>query len=104
MSEVKHFTEENFDRETAEGLFLVDFWAEWCGPCRSLSPVLDQVAEAVKGKAVVGKVNIGESQELAKRFGVRSIPSLFIVKDGKVVKQLSAPLDKTSLIKALELE
>ena len=103
MGEVKHLTEENFDGETENGLVLVDFWAEWCGPCNTLSPILEQVAEDVKGKASVCKVNVGEAPELAKRFGIRSIPTMHILKDGKIVRTLSGVVDKSALINALEL-
>ena len=103
MSEVKHLNEENFDAETAEGIVLVDFWAEWCGPCKMLSPILDQIAAEVGDKAKIVKVNAEESQNLAKRFAVRSIPALFVMKDGEIVKNLPGVQDKAALINALEL-
>jgi thioredoxin 1 len=66
---------------------LVDFWAEWCAPCRMLSPTIDQIAEEYDGKVTVGKINIDEEPELAQRFGVMSIPTLILFKDGSVVSR-----------------
>ena len=103
MSKVLYLNDENFDAETAEGIVLVDFWAEWCGPCKMLSPILDQIAEEIDGKAKVVKINAEESMNLAKRFSVRSIPALYVMKDGEIVKNLPGVHDKTALIKALDL-
>ena len=66
---------------------LIDFWAPWCGPCRMMGPIIEQLAEEYEGKAKVGKVNVDEEGELSQAFGVMSIPSIVLVKDGKVVKQ-----------------
>jgi thioredoxin 1 len=82
-------TNGNFDEETkrAESPILVDFWAEWCGPCRMVAPVLEQLAADYKGKARVGKVNVDEHSGIASRYGVQSIPTLLLFKQGKVVEQ-----------------
>ncbi len=101
MSEVKHLTEANFEESTSKGLALVDFWAEWCGPCRMLGPILDQVAKEIGDKAMIGKVNVDEAQQLAIKFGVRNIPAIFIMKDGQVVKQFTGPQDRMTLLKTL---
>ncbi len=101
MGDVKHWDANNFDAETSKGLVLVDFWAEWCGPCRSLGPILDQVAKEIGDKAVIGKVNVDEAQQLAVKFGVRNIPAIFIMKDAQVVKQFNGIQDKTTILKAL---
>jgi thioredoxin 1 len=79
-------TRENFNREVMESDLpvLLDFWAPWCGPCRMVGPIIDQLSEEVEGKAKVGKVNVDEQAELAAAFRVSSIPTLAVVKDGKV--------------------
>ena len=104
MAEIT-LTKENFETEVinSELPVLVDFWAEWCGPCKMLSPILDQIAEEIDGKAKVIKINAEESMNLAKRFAVRSIPALYVMKDGEIVKNLPGVQDKAALIKALEL-
>ena len=81
-----HFDQETFDAALAEGkLMMVDFWAEWCGPCRMLGPVVDKLAEEYQGKAIMGKVNVDEERELAIRYGVMSIPTVIFFKDGKEI-------------------
>ena len=81
-----HFSKEGFDKALSEGkLMMVDFWASWCGPCKMLAPVIDDLAEKYAGKAVVGKVNVDEEQELAIRYGVMSIPTVIFFKDGKEI-------------------
>ena len=81
-----HFNQESFDKALSEGkLMMVDFWADWCGPCKMLAPVIDGLAAQYAGKAVVGKVNVDEEQELAIRYGVMSIPTVIFFKDGKEI-------------------
>ena len=85
---VQHFTAETFEQAVTGGqVVLVDFWAPWCGPCRMIAPVIEQVAEEFAGRAAVGKVNVDEEPELAQRFSVMSIPTLIVLKDGKLVEQ-----------------
>ena len=83
----KNITKENFSTEVlgTDKPVLLDFWASWCAPCRMLAPSIDQLSEQYAETAVIGKVNIDEQQELAQRFGVMSIPSVFVLKGGKVV-------------------
>ena len=82
-------TEQNFEEEVlrAKQPVLIDFWAPWCGPCRMMGPIIEQLAEEYEGKAKVGKVNVDEEGELSQAFGVMSIPTIVLVKDGKIVKQ-----------------
>lgn len=88
MAELK-ITRENFENEVMKSNIpvLIDFWAPWCGPCRMMEPIIEQLAEEYEGKAKVGKVNVDEEGELSQAFGVMSIPTIVLVKDGKVVKQ-----------------
>ena len=85
---VKTITSENFEQEVlkAEKTVLIDFWAEWCGPCRMLSPVVDQVAEEMGDQIIVGKVNVDEQPVLAQKFNIMSIPTLLVFKNGSVVQ------------------
>ena len=85
---IKHFTDENFETEIEEGVTLVDFHANWCGPCRMLAPVLEQVAKEVKGKASVGKIDIDNAQKTAAHFQITSVPTMILFKDGKEVNRL----------------
>lgn len=96
-------TSENFATETASGVALVDFWAEWCGPCKMLTPVIDELAADFAGKATVGKVNVDSERDLAAKFRVQGIPAIFILKDGDVVQTFvgTADANKASLAAAL---
>lgn len=88
MAELK-ITRENFENEVMKSNIpvLIDFWAPWCGPCRMMGLIIEQLAEEYEGKAKVGKVNVDEEGELSQAFGVMSIPTIVLVKDGKVVRQ-----------------
>lgn len=88
MSELR-ITKDNFEKEiiNSELPVLLDFWAPWCGPCRMIAPVIAQVAEKYAGKAKVGKVNVDEENDLAAAFGIVSIPTLVVLKGGKVVSR-----------------
>ena len=88
MAELK-ITRENFENEVMKSDIpvLIDFWAPWCGPCRMMGPIIEQLADEYEGKAKVGKVNVDEEGELSQAFGVMSIPTIVLIKDGKVVKQ-----------------
>ena len=81
-----NITKENFNKEVMESQVpvLLDFWAPWCGPCRMVAPIIDQLSREVEGKAKVGKVNVDEQAELAAAFRITSIPTLAVIKDGKV--------------------
>ena len=88
MSKYIELTNENFDKTVNEGVSLVDFWAPWCGPCKMLAPVIDELAKDFDGKANICKVNSDEQADLASKYGVRSIPTMLFIKDGEVVDQL----------------
>ncbi len=102
MAEVKHLDGTNFAEATSSGVALVDFWAEWCGPCKMLGPIIEEVAQEIGDKAVVAKVDVDQAQQLAAQFNVRSIPAIFILKDGQVVNQFVGLQDKTTLVQAIK--
>ena len=94
MGKYIELTQANFDETVASGVSMVDFWAPWCGPCRMLAPVIDELAEEFEGKANICKVNTDEEQDLAVKYGVRSIPTIVFVKDGEVVDQMVGAASK----------
>jgi thioredoxin 1 len=85
---IKHLTDDNFEKEIGKGVTLVDFHANWCGPCRMLAPVLEEVAKEVKGKAAIGKVDIDSEQNVASKFQITSVPTMILFKNGKEVNRL----------------
>ena len=85
---IKKIDESNFESEIASGVTLVDFYADWCGPCRMLGPVLEQVSSDVKGKAVVAKIDIDQAQKVTEDLQITSVPTLILFKDGKEVKRI----------------
>lgn len=95
-----HIDDSEFEAKVlgGSGAFLVDFWAEWCGPCRQLSPILDEIAKDREGKITVVKVNIDKNPATPQKFGVRGIPTLIIFKDGKAVSTKVGSLPKSKLL------
>ncbi len=98
------FTKENFETEVAgsDKPVLIDFYADWCGPCRMMGPVVEELAKEYDGKIKVGKVNVDEQPELASKFGVMSIPYFAFVKGGRVVEDELGAIPKERLVKKLE--
>ncbi len=90
MPETLHLTEQNFDEALVanQGLLMLDFWAEWCGPCLAIAPVLEELAEASEGRVTLMKVNVDENHGLAVRYVIRSIPTIVFFKDGAVVDRV----------------
>lgn len=91
----------NFDNTISNGVTLVDFWAEWCGPCRVQIPILDEVSDEIGDKAVVGKVNVDEELELAQKFGIQSIPTLILFKDGAPIDIMVGIQQKEALVEKI---
>ncbi len=101
----KVITAENFNEEVVQGSLpvLLDFWAEWCGPCRMLAPVVAEIAQEKAGALVVGKVNVDEERELAARFSIESIPTVLLLRQGKVVAKSVGYVAKEQLCRSLGL-
>ena len=97
-------TDANFDETIREGVVLVDFWATWCPPCRTQGPIVERVALAYKGKAVVGKLDVAKNPKTPARFGIEAIPTLIIFKDGKKVEQFVGVQTEEKLKAALDAQ
>jgi thioredoxin 1 len=96
--------EQNFDETLAahDGLLMVDFWAEWCGPCKAIAPILEDLARESAGTVTLAKVNVDENHGLAARYGIRSIPTVLFVRQGKVVDQVIGAVPKAKLKEKLD--
>ena len=100
----KEFSAENFELEVIKSSkpVLVDFWAEWCGPCRQIAPTVDEIASDYKNTAIVGKVNVDHHPTIASTYGIRSIPSILVFSKGEVQQQIVGAVGKTELSDALD--
>ena len=92
-----NLNKDNFEQSISSGVALVDYWAEWGGPCKMQLPIIEEFSSEMEGKATIGKVNVDEELELAQSFGIQSIPTLILFKDGKPVKKLVGLHSKESL-------
>lgn len=103
MSQIQHVNDNNFYDHVlkSEQPVLVDFWAEWCGPCKALGPVLDELSNEVSGKAKIVKLNVDESRELAAKYGVRGIPTMIFFKNGQIVSTLVGNQPKDVILKSI---
>ena len=98
------FTDQSFNKEVVQADIpvLIDFWAVWCGPCKAIAPVIEEIAVEYDGKVKVGKLDVDQNQKTAMQYGVRSIPTILIIKSGEVVSQIIGAVPKENIIKALD--
>ncbi|MBI9067786.1 MAG: thioredoxin [Salinivirgaceae bacterium] len=98
---IKILSSKNFKLQTAKGLVLVDFWAPWCGPCKMMTPVLNEMAEQDSHTVTIAKVNVDNQQQLAQKFKIRSIPTMMLFKDGKEIKRFAGVKTRKFLLKEM---
>lgn len=101
---IKELDQQTFESEIQQGVTLVDFWAPWCGPCRMQAPILEQVAAQIGDRACIAKLNVDDHPQIAARYGIRSIPTLILFKDGRPVRQFVGVQPEHVLVSAIEAE
>ncbi|MBI2185673.1 MAG: thioredoxin [Acidobacteria bacterium] len=99
---LKTLTDSNFDQEIRSGVTLVDFWAEWCGPCRRIAPIVEQLAGEYEGRATIAKLNVDENPNVPGRFMIRGIPTLLLFKNGQLADTLVGLAPKETIAQMLE--
>jgi len=99
---IEHLTAQNFAHKTKNGVVLVDFWADWCMPCKMMAPILNEVAVATDGTATIYKLNVDEQQQVAAQYGIRSIPTMILFKDGKEVERIVGVKSKEAVIASIK--
>lgn len=99
---IEHVTDKNFAEKTSEGLVLIDFWADWCGPCKMIAPVLEEIDSEMSDKVKIVKLNVDENQETAGKYGIMSIPTLLLMKDGNIVDQVVGFQPKDALVSVID--
>lgn len=101
---IKHLSDASFEADVLQpgSTVLVDYWAEWCGPCKMIAPILDEVAQTYQGKLTVAKMNVDENREIPAKFGIRGIPTLMLFKDGKLAATKVGALSKAQLTAFLD--
>ena len=98
----KEITDANFAEITREGVVVVDFWAPWCGPCRMVAPIIDELAEEYAGKAVIGKVNVDDNPDIAARYGVSTIPTILVFRSGELAERSVGARPKKAFAQLLD--
>ncbi|WAA11621.1 thioredoxin [Fervidibacillus halotolerans] len=99
---ITHLTDETFAQETSKGLVLTDFWAAWCGPCRMIAPVLEEIDAEIGDKVKITKLDVDHNQETAAKYGVMSIPTLILFKDGEIVDKVIGYRPKEALVEVIQ--
>ena len=103
-NDIRHVTDDTFDPEVlkSDTPVLVDYWAEWCGPCKSIAPILDELAKEYEGRLVIAKINVDQNQLVPAKFGIRGIPTLMLFKDGQLAATKVGALSKAQLTAFLD--
>lgn len=98
---IEHLTAQNFAHKTKKGVVLVDFWADWCMPCKMMAPILNEVAVATEGTATIYKLNVDEQPQVAAQYGIRNIPTMILFRDGKEVERIIGVKSKEAVIASI---